>query len=119
MATRRNSLLEEYFYFFRSLLIAVVTVYGFSQTVNENLFHPAEPRPFLLAIHAVVFCAWVVFYIFQSALVRTHNVRLHRLTGWFGVALGTVMPVLGVWTAIAMFRFKIHQLNHPRVAPSI
>lgn len=119
MTAKPASLLDKYFYLAMSLLIAAVIVYGFSQTANENLFHPAVPRPFLLSIHAVVFCTWVVFYIFQSALVRTHNVRLHRMTGWFGVALGVSMPVLGVCTAIAMFRFKIHQLHYAGVAPSI
>jgi hypothetical protein len=119
MTAKPASLLDKYFYFFMSLLIAAVVVCGFSQSVNENLLHPTVPRPFLLSIHAVVFCGWVVFYVFQSALVRTHNVLVHRLTGWFGVALGVVMPVLGILTAIAMYRFKIHQLHYAGVAPSI
>jgi len=34
--------------FFMSLLIAVIVVYGFSHTINENLIHPAIPRPFIL-----------------------------------------------------------------------
>jgi hypothetical protein len=117
MPARHAGLLDKYFYFFMSLLIAVVVVYGFSHTVNRNLFHPAVPRPFLLSIHAAVFSAWVLFFIFQSALVRTHNVKLHRITGWFGVALGIVMPVLGVSTAITMDRFEIHRLHETDVAP--
>lgn len=46
-----------------------------------------------------------MFFIFQSALVRTHNVKLHRRAGWFGAGLGVVIPVLGIWTAIVMDRF--------------
>jgi Na+-transporting NADH:ubiquinone oxidoreductase subunit NqrE len=107
MTTRRAGPLDKYFYCFMSLLIAVVVVYGFSHTVDKNLIHPAVPRPFILYVHAAIFSGWVVFLIFQSALVRTHNVQLHRLTGWFGVALGVTIPVLGVSTAITMARFKI------------
>jgi hypothetical protein len=99
-------LLDRHFYFFMSLLIAVVVAYGFSHTVDENLIHPAVPRPFILYIHAAVFSGWVLFFIFQSALIRTHNVRVHRLTGWFGVALGVAIPVLGISTAITMARFN-------------
>ena len=103
--------LEKYFYFSMSLLIAAVVVYGFSQTVGANLFHPAVPRPLLLAIHGACFSAWVLFFIFQSALVRTRNVRLHKLTGWFGAGLVALMVPLGLTTAVVMGRFDVHVLH--------
>jgi hypothetical protein len=109
--TRRPALLDQYFYFFMSLLIAVVVVYGFSHTVSENLIRPALPRPFVLYLHAAVFSGWVLFYILQSILVRTHNVGLHRRIGWFGVALGLTIPVLGISTAVTMARFRILHFN--------
>jgi hypothetical protein len=57
----RNALVDRYFYFAMSLLFAAIVVWGFSQTVNQNLFHPPLPRPVLLWIHAAAFSAWVVF----------------------------------------------------------
>jgi hypothetical protein len=96
-----------YFYFFMSLLIAAVVIYGFSHTVNQNLLHAAPPRPWLLWVHASLFCAWVAFFILQSALVRTRNVRIHRTTGWFGVGLAVAMTVVGFATAIVMRRFDM------------
>jgi FtsH-binding integral membrane protein len=107
----RNGLLDKYFYFTMSLLVAAIVVWGFSHSVDANLFHPALPRPFLLWMHATAFSGWVVFFILQSALVRTHNVRVHRSLGWFGVALGTVMVPLGITTAIVMGRFDIYRLH--------
>jgi hypothetical protein len=106
-------LLDRYFYFFMSLLIAAIIIYGFHFTVDKNLFHPAQPRPLLLYFHAAVFFFWVVFFIFQSALVRTRNVRVHRLTGWFGLALGITIILLGVSTALTMARFDMVQLHAP------
>jgi len=97
--------LNKYFYFCMSLLVAAVVVYGFSHTVDHSLIHATPPRPWILWVHATVFSGWVVFFIFQSALVRTGNVKLHRLTGWFGAGLGVVIPVLGISTAILMHRF--------------
>jgi hypothetical protein len=37
----------EYFYFAKSLLIAVIVVSDFSRTVNHNLFHPLDSRSHL------------------------------------------------------------------------
>ena len=79
--------LHNYFYLFMSLLIAAAIVYGFSHTVDKNLIHPTPARPAILYLHAVVFTSWLIFYIFQSLLVRTRNVRIHKQVGWFGVAL--------------------------------
>jgi hypothetical protein len=107
----RKGVVEEYFYFAMSLLIATIVVTGFSRTVNQNLFHPAIPRPFLLWIHASAFSGWICFYILQSALVRSHNVRLHRRLGWIGAGLGTLMVPLGFTIAIIMGRFDSRQLH--------
>jgi hypothetical protein len=107
LPTKFTRLLGQYFYFFMSLLIGAVVVYGFGQTVDQRLFHPSHPKPLLLSIHAVIFSAWVVFYIVQSALVRTGNVLRHRLLGWFGVALGVAIPVIGTVTAVTMRRLDL------------
>ncbi len=110
---RRFPLLEKYFYFGMSLLVAVAVVYGFSQTVNQNLIHATPPRPWVLWVHGSVFSGWVVFFIFQSALVRTHNVKLHRTMGWFGAGLASVMTVLGISTAIVMDGFNYVHFHYP------
>jgi|ERR1700751_1512937 FtsH-binding integral membrane protein len=104
-AVGRYRMLDKYFYFAMSLLIAAIVVAGFSRTVNQNLFHPAVPRPFLLWIHAAAFTLWIAFFILQSALVRVRKVKWHRLLGWFGAGLAAVMVPLGFATAIVMGRF--------------
>ena len=111
VAAKTVRLLQQYFYFFMSLLIAAIVMYGFSHTVEKNLIHATPVRPFLLYVHGAIFSGWVVFFIFQSLLVRTHNVRLHRTLGWFGVALGAAISVLGISTAITMTRFQMFRLH--------
>ena len=105
--------LGEYFYLFMSLLIVVVIAYGFSFTIGKNLIHPAIPRPRILYLHATVFSSWLVFFVLQSTLVRSRKVRWHRRLGLFGVALGTLIPVVGVSTAIVMTRFDMVNLHIP------
>jgi hypothetical protein len=113
--TGRGGLVDKYFYFAMSLVVAAIVVWGFSHTVDQNLFHAAVPRPLLLWFHGGAFSAWVLFFIFQSALVRTRNVKWHRFFGWFGLGLAAVMVPLGVATSIVMGRFDIHTLHAPGV----
>jgi hypothetical protein len=114
-ATTTNPLknfLSRYFYFCMSLVMAGIVVWGFSRTVDTNLFHANPPRPWLLWIHATAFSTWVVFFIVQSSLVRTRKVNVHRFLGWFGAGLATLMVVLGCTIAVVMARFDtvvLHQ----------
>lgn len=117
MTTKRTSILERYFYLFMSLLITVVVVYGFNHTINQNLLHPRVQPPQIVYLHSFVFSAWVLFFILQSALVRSHNVRLHRTLGWVGAGLAVTILVLGYTTSIAVLRLAIQrQLPFPTVS---
>jgi hypothetical protein len=109
--TGRNGLVQRYFYFAMSLLLAAIVVDGFRRTVSDHLFHPAIPRPFILWIHGGVFAGWVIFFIGQSTLVRVHKVGWHRSIGWFGAGLAAVMVPLGTATAVIMARFDAVQLH--------
>ena len=102
---------SRYFYLCMSLLVAAIVVWGFSHTINDNLFHPAIPRPVILWFHGAAFSAWVAFFILQSTLVRTHNVKWHRRFGWFVAGLGTAMVPLGLITAVIMGRFDTYSLH--------
>lgn len=112
-AKSRKGSLGDYFYFFMSLVIAAVVVYGFGQTAKEKLIHPAIERPFVLYVHAALFSGWVLFFIFQTELVRAAMVQWHRRIGWIGVALGIAMLLVGIQTAITMGRFNVFHF-HPR-----
>ena len=115
LAPRRANQLEDYFYLFMAVLITAVVLYGFSRTVENKLFHPPQPRPFLLYVHAAVFFGWVLFFSFQSGLVRMRRVSWHQQIGWFGVSLAILMFVLGLSTAVTMARFNKFNLHarHP------
>jgi len=109
--TKHSVFWSQYFYFFMSLLVAAVIVYGFSRTIDQNLIHPKIPRPKLLYFHAALFTGWLVFFMLQSLLIRTHNVPMHRMIGWFGGAMGALIPLVGVATAVTMTRFDMTQLK--------
>ena len=118
-AIRAREGLDDYFYLFMALLFVAVIVYGFSFTIDKNLIHPAVPRPWLLYLHATVFSGWLVFYILQSTLVRSRKVQWHRRLGSFGVGLGTLIPIVGVSTAIVMGRFDAVSLHMTDAEPNL
>ena len=106
-----RTFLARYFYLCMSLLLAALVIVGFGRTANANLFHANPPRPLLLWIHGAAFSSWIIFFIAQSALVRARKVSVHRLLGWFGVGLATVMVVLGLKIAVVMTRFDTFVLQ--------
>ncbi len=91
------------FYLLMSLLMLALVTYGFSRTVGPSLLQNDRPHRFLvlLGIHGAVFYGWMLFFVLQSALVRMHNIRLHRLLGWFGAADGALVVIMGVWATFA------------------
>ena len=55
-------------------------------------------------VHALLFTSWLVLFIVQTSLVATHRVKVHRKLGYFGVALGAAMIVVGGRTAVEAAR---------------
>ncbi|HZP05061.1 MAG TPA: hypothetical protein VFB43_09185 [Terracidiphilus sp.] len=109
----RNGLVDRYFHFAMSLVAAVIVVAGFGPTIDEKLIHPAVAPPAILGYHGAVFSLWIVFFILQSGLVRTRNVKWHRLLGWYGAGLAAVMIPLGFATGILMVHFETYRLHEP------
>jgi len=61
----------------------------FGNTVPNSLVH----------FHGIVMTTWVLFFTTQIALIRTKNVRAHMTFGMVGVALASMVVVVGLATA--------------------
>src|ERR1700737_2381641 len=90
------------FYLVVALLMAGAGIYGFSRTIDDKLIHPNIARPPAPFVHGVLFGAWILFYVLQTALIRAGGVRLHRRLGQACLCIGAAIPVVGVATAIGM-----------------
>lgn len=117
--TPLKSFLRRYFYLTMSLVFAGLVVWGFSHTVDQNLFHAKPAKPLLLWMHGAAFSAWVVFFIAQSALVRVRKVSVHRALGWFGAGLAALMVVLGCAVTVYLTRWDITVLHQSGVSSFI
>lgn len=102
-----RAFLARYFYLAMAVLLAWIVGYGFSHTIEENLFHPSFARPVVLYVHAAVFGGWMVLLLIQTGLVAlARKQSWHRRLGWLGVVMACVMPVLGTWSAISMTHLR-------------
>lgn len=107
MAGGLRGFLARYFYFAMAVLLTVIVWYGFSHTIEENLFHPSFPRPRVLYVHAAVFGGWMALFVVQAGLVALgRKRRWHRWLGWLGVAMGCAMPFLALGSALSMTRLR-------------
>ena len=97
--------LGRYFYLGMTILMAGLSVWGFSHTVDARLLNAKPPRPLLLWFHGAIFSAWVALFVVQSALIRVRKVKVHRTLGWFGAALAATMVVSSFSISVVMFRF--------------
>lgn len=94
------------FYLAMTIAVAAIVGLGFGRTVNERLLRSPSPRPLLLYLHAAMFTGWVLLFVMQAALVRVRRVAWHRRLGLAGVALGALMPGVGIATALVMTRLN-------------
>jgi hypothetical protein len=94
------------FYLAMALAIVAVVGFGFGRTIDARLLRPPSPRPLLLYVHAAMFTGWVLLFVMQTALVRLRRVAWHRRLGLAGAALGALMPVVGIATAVVMTRLN-------------
>ena len=102
---------DRIFYSGMAVLLALVVFAGFAPSYylrglgdgGATTVSGAALTP-LVHLHGVVFSAWVVLFLVQTALVARRRVRLHRRLGVAGAVLGAAMIAVGLGTSIAALR---------------
>lgn len=90
----------------RLFLIAAIgfpllVLIGYSRTYYFSGFFNAKPLAnSLVHAHALVMTSWVIYFTAQVALIRTRNVKLHMTMGMIGIALATLVVVVGMSAAV-------------------
>ncbi len=106
---RRVGSYDRVFYGSIAVLMALMAIVGFAPTFYLRPFTGGPMvtfgagRPFtpLVYLHAVLFTAWIVLFIVQTALISARRVALHRRMGVAGALLAAAMIVVATMTAIA------------------
>jgi hypothetical protein len=70
-------------------------------TGGPNTTLTGGPFTAIVHVHGVLFTAWVLLFIVQTALVASRRVAVHRRLGVAGAVLAAAMVVVGTFLAIA------------------
>jgi hypothetical protein len=113
MATRSANIRhrEHLFYTALAVLFALTVFVGFSRTYYVKGLFGTPRLSWIAHLHGAVFTLWVLFFLWQTALVAAHRISLHRSLGWIGawfaggiVILGAVMTMHSVRVGYASGR---------------
>ena len=74
---------------------AFVALVGFARTFYLKFFLHTASLPVLVWIHGLVMTLWLLIFIAQTWLIRSHRAGLHRRLGMFAVALAAIIVLLG------------------------
>jgi hypothetical protein len=98
---------DRVFYSGIAIAMALTVLVGFAPTYYLAAFggNPMStlsggPMTFVVHAHGVLFTAWVLLFVVQTALVAQHKVGVHRRLGIAGGALAAAMIVVGIATAL-------------------
>ena len=94
------------FYLSMGLVASLIVFLGFAPSFYlKSVIHaPTPPLTFLTVTHGLVFTAWMLLFITQSALIVAGKPAPHRQLGIAGAILFGVMISLGTSTAITAGR---------------
>lgn len=94
------------FYMGMACLMALTVLVGFGQTYYFRVgtgtaatISGGTMTP-LLQLHGLVFTAWVLLFLVQTALIGLRRGRLHRRLGYASIVLAVAMVVVGLRTAV-------------------
>ena len=107
--TRTSARYDRVFYSSMAIAMALTVGIGFGPTYYMKAFSDTPsstfsgaPMTVLVQTHAVLFTAWVVLFIVQTALVARHKLAMHRRIGVAGAVLAASMVVVAPLAAIKM-----------------
>lgn len=106
---RTSAKSDRVFYSTMAIVMALTVLIGFGPTYYVKAFSDTPmstlsggPITLLVQTHGVLFTAWVLLFIVQTALVAQHKVAMHRRIGIAGALLAASMLVVGTLTALKM-----------------
>ena len=101
----RNSPSREHFFYTGLALVYAATVFvGFSRTyyLKPVFGTPRLSLPFHL--HGIVFTAWTLFFVYQTALIAAGKRSFHRRIGWIGAGFAAFVALFGASLTIHAVR---------------
>jgi hypothetical protein len=100
---RQKSLVERWFFPGMAVVMIAVAVAGFAPSIVDPSRRLAPISP-LVAVHGILFLSWLILFLFQTMLIATRHVSLHRSMGIVAVVLLCVLVPLSYEVTVQMVR---------------
>ncbi len=102
IALRQSDRTDRRLFLAAAILFPLIVGIGFARTYYLKTVFSPDPLPSLLVhVHGLLMTAWVLLFVVQIWLVRSHRVSLHRRLGVAGVVLAVAVVIVGFFTMIA------------------
>jgi hypothetical protein len=99
----RSHSVDRWFYIGTAFATIITAVAGFGPSIVNTSGRKA-PLTTLVAVHGILFMAWLVVFLLQTTLVATRRIAMHRRIGAAAALLAVSMIVSGYLTSLAMAR---------------
>jgi hypothetical protein len=90
-----------------ALIALAAAAAAFGRRALQHLLEPAVGLPAILRIHILLSAGWLMLFLAQAALAGQLRFDWHRRLGRLGLVVGSLIPPVGIATAVAMARFHI------------
>jgi uncharacterized membrane protein YozB (DUF420 family) len=107
LQSRQRHLVHSRMFLWLALACAAIAILGFVPTYWLQLPAGTFVGTPLIHIHGALNTAWVLFLISQAWLVSRGKIRNHRDWGLAGIALATLVVVIGYVTAISSLQERL------------
>lgn len=102
--SRKNPAREHLYYTGLALAYALTVFVGFSRTYYLKGHFGAPQLSWIFHVHGVLFTAWTLFFVIQTALVAAGRTDIHRRIGWIGALFASGIFLFGVVITIHAVR---------------
>jgi hypothetical protein len=97
---RSTRVTDQRLYLWAAFAAFVIVFVGFSKTFFLRILFNLPPLPWVLIGHGVLMTGWFGLYFVQTALVRSHQVTLHRRLGMLSIGYVVLVVISGLAVAI-------------------
>lgn len=89
----QKNAVERWYFVGMAVLMIAIAIAGFAPSIVDPSHRLAPITP-LAAIHGILFLSWLILFLFQTMLIATRHVFLHRNMGIVAVVLlGLLVPL--------------------------
>lgn len=97
---------ERRFFLVIAVLFPILVLIGFAPTYYLKGFFNSPPVPrFIVHVHAVLMALWVILFVAQVFFIRKSKIKVHQRLGFAAIALGILIIISGLLTAIAATKY--------------